>query len=783
MTASTGEVPGRIFMSYRREETAPYAGWLYDRLSQHFGRSQIFKDIDSIELGDDFVEVITSAVGSCDVLLALIGDRWLTITNQDGRRRLEDPGDFVRLEIEAALARKVRVIPILVEGARMPRAEEMPASLAKLARRQALELSPTRFDADTGRLLRVLDRTIAQARERDSDHGADATGGLAGVIAARLPGTEPAATADAPRLVTGPAAAALADDEVGQSVDKRDAAFIAQDLVVRDSGGTVLIDHVSFPVPACSLVGVIGPSGSGKSVLLRALSGIRPADSGAVLYSNLNLYEHYAELRHRIGLVPHGNGLHSQLAVGRALRYSAELRLPRGTTSSERDKRVDEVLSELGMTRQAGVRLDRMSGGKQKRADIAQELLTEPDILFVDEPASGLDPGLEQRMMEWMRDLASDGRTVVVVTHSIFNVDKCDRLLVVIPGGKVAFYGPPGEGLSYFGKRSWAEVFQAFERYPDRDWVAEFAASSAYTRYMMGPLGASAPRAGGQRPPDASPSRRPASARQMATLTRRYVRVMAADRGYLALIGLMPIVLGSLVRVFPGVSLAATLALSANAQTLLWLLIICACLCGTADSARELVKERSIYLRERAAELSAGAYLCSKLLVLGVISTVQSFILVLIGLAGRTLPQTGALLTHLPLLELCLGIAATTEASVCLGLLVSSLFRTSGKALVGGGVLSAVQILLAGSLFSLSRIPGLMQLAWAVPARWGYGAVASTADLNEINFFIRIPDRLWDHTPGTWLRDMGLTVGLAVIFALLSWIHLRRQGSVRPPHP
>jgi hypothetical protein len=246
---------------------------------------------------------------------------------------------------------------------------------------------------------------------------------------------------------------------------------------------------------------------------------------------------------------------------------------------------------------------------------------------------------------------------------------------------------------------------------------------------------------------------------------------------------MMPIVLGSLVRVFPGVSLAATLALSANAQTLLWLLIICACLCGTADSARELVKERSIYLRERAAELSAGAYLCSKLLVLGVISTVQSFILVLIGLAGRTLPQTGALLTHLPLLELCLGIAATTEASVCLGLLVSSLFRTSGKALVGGGVLSAVQILLAGSLFSLSRIPGLMQLAWAVPARWGYGAVASTADLNEINFFIRIPDRLWDHTPGTWLRDMGLTVGLAVIFALLSWIHLRRQGSVRPPHP
>ena len=164
MTASTGNVPARIFMSYRREETAYPAAWLFDRLASHFGREQVFKDIDSIELGDDFMEVITTAVGSCDVLLALIGDRWLTITDPDGQRRLNNPGDFVRLEIEAALARNTRVIPILVAGARMPRAEELPASLAKLARRQALELTPGRFVADTRRLLRALDRAITEEK-------------------------------------------------------------------------------------------------------------------------------------------------------------------------------------------------------------------------------------------------------------------------------------------------------------------------------------------------------------------------------------------------------------------------------------------------------------------------------------------------------------------------------------------------------------------------------------------------------------------------------------------
>ena len=169
MAASPPTAPGRIFISYRREETAYPAGWLFDRLADHFAGGQVFKDVDSIQLGDDFVEVITRAVGSCDVLLALIGDEWLTITDEHGRRRLDNPDDFVRLEIEAALARKVRVIPILVDGARMPRADELPDSLSKLVRRQALELSPSRFDFDTSRLLRVLDTTLAEVRTAQDD--------------------------------------------------------------------------------------------------------------------------------------------------------------------------------------------------------------------------------------------------------------------------------------------------------------------------------------------------------------------------------------------------------------------------------------------------------------------------------------------------------------------------------------------------------------------------------------------------------------------------------------
>jgi hypothetical protein len=164
MVASPPAVPPRIYLSYRRQETAFPARWLLDRLARHYGAGHVFGDADPIEPGDDFVEILTSAVLSCDVLLVLIGDEWLTIGDQHGRRRLDDPNDVVRLGIEAALARNVPVIPILVDGARMPRADELPPSLAPLARRQALPLRASRSVLDTNRLLDVLGRTLDEVR-------------------------------------------------------------------------------------------------------------------------------------------------------------------------------------------------------------------------------------------------------------------------------------------------------------------------------------------------------------------------------------------------------------------------------------------------------------------------------------------------------------------------------------------------------------------------------------------------------------------------------------------
>ena len=146
----------RIFISYRREDTAPYAGRIYDRLVTEFGFEQVFFDIDTIPPGDDFVEVLTEKVESCDVLLAVIGKSWLTIADRAGRPRIKNPEDFVAIEIGAALRRKVRVIPILVGGGRVPIQSELPEELAELARRQARELPDGAFIPALEKLLPVL---------------------------------------------------------------------------------------------------------------------------------------------------------------------------------------------------------------------------------------------------------------------------------------------------------------------------------------------------------------------------------------------------------------------------------------------------------------------------------------------------------------------------------------------------------------------------------------------------------------------------------------------------
>lgn len=572
----------------------------------------------------------------------------------------------------------------------------------------------------------------------------------------------------------GHSAFCLVGDQMQEYVDTGEISLEVQDLAVAvDRGRKLLLDNVSFPVGEKCLLAVVGPSGAGKSTLLNALTGQRPADHGTVLYDGRDLYHDYAELRQRIGLVPQDDILHAQLTVRGALSYAAELRFPQDTARAERRARVDEVLRELGLEQRADQPVHSLSGGQRKRVSVAMELLTKPSLLFLDEPTSGLDPGMDRSVMNMLRGLADDGRTVIVVTHSVLSLDLCDRLLVLAPGGRIAYYGPPEDTLLFFGFEHWPEAFDAFERDQERDWAGDYRASIYHRQYIADATGQPRlPRTGPvliTRPP------RPRSRRaQLGTLIRRYTAALGADRTFLAIMIALPFVMGAMTRALAGGRLTQDKATSA-------LLILCVggVLTGAANAVRELVKERVIYQRERAVGLSRSAYVMSKVVVLGTITVLQAIVLTLVALLGVDLNAPGGEGVLMPpLVEITVAVALLAFTAMMLGLVVSALVHKEEVTMPLLVLLAIVQVVFCGALLKLDGVPGLEQLSWVVPSRWAFGAMAATVDLARIAPGDLTGDPLFEHSAGVWLFNVAMLVVLSAVFGYLVSRLLRRREPV-----
>jgi hypothetical protein len=233
----------RVFINYRRADTADVAGRLYDTLAARFGDDEVFMDIDDLEPGVDFQAVLNEAVEACDAVLAVIGRNWLTAMNQKGHRRLDDPDDYVRVELQTALERDALVIPLLVHGAEMPRSDELPPALRKLARRNALEMSNTRWTHDVRKLVETLE-DVAEGqpggrRWRRRRLAGIAAGGSV-VVAAAVAGALALSSGASHRSLT-PIERAAATDAVSRLVrgNKGACDVLAPELIARDYGAPV----------------------------------------------------------------------------------------------------------------------------------------------------------------------------------------------------------------------------------------------------------------------------------------------------------------------------------------------------------------------------------------------------------------------------------------------------------------------------------------------------------------------------------------------------------------
>ncbi|MDX1887341.1 ATP-binding cassette domain-containing protein [Mycolicibacterium sp. 120270] len=559
---------------------------------------------------------------------------------------------------------------------------------------------------------------------------------------------------------------------IGPAVERSRPALLAATggLEVRDVSlvvdETVLLERVSLTARPGALTAVIGPSGAGKSTLAKVVAGAERPTSGTASFDARDVHA----VRSEIGMVPQDDVVHGRLSVAQALQFAAELRMPADTTANDRDRVIARVLEELELTAHAGTRIDMLSGGQRKRVSVAVELLTSPSLLVLDEPTTGLDPALDRSVMEMLRHLADAGRVVVVVTHSLTFLDMCDQVLLLAPGGRTTFCGPPRELNSALGASDWADVFAKVCADPDglhRRFLQGRSPQDADTMYRAVPV---------------QPTGEPARAgvrRQTSTVARRQVRLLMANRGYLAFLAVLPFIVGLLPLTVTGdAGLSHMPSLGAppfEAKHIVALTSFAAILMGTTLTARDLVGERAVFRREQAAGLSASAYLLGKAVVFSAVAVIQSAILVLIVTApaiGKAGPSSAVVLSS-PMFELFVGVASTCVVAVVVGLAISALARTGDQVIVLLAMTLTAQLILAGGFIPVTDRPLMEAVAWLMPGRWGFAATASTADLTNLVAGIA-NDAHWQHTTSAWLVNMAMLGVLALLFAGVARWRLKR---------
>jgi ABC-type multidrug transport system ATPase subunit/ABC-type multidrug transport system permease subunit len=488
-----------------------------------------------------------------------------------------------------------------------------------------------------------------------------------------------------------------------------------------------ILAPTSLSIEPGEFVAVIGESGSGKSTLIKALAGVTAPSEGSVTVSG----EPVASRLTDVGYLPQDEIVHGKLSVDEALTYAAKLRLPHDTTKAEIGASVARVLDELGLVEHAQTRVESLSGGQRKRVGLAVELLGRPSLLFLDEPTTGLDPGLETRMMSLLAELAERARAVVVVTHATKNLGICGKLVVMGRGGELCYQGPPEGALAFFGAEVYDDVYAALERVPATEWRRRFLEQER-------PQLPAEPEDEDEEPARAPRRRRGRRGRrrgrrrrgrflpQAAVLTRRYVRLFMRDRrNVMILIGQVPLLALAVVGLF-GAQVFAAGGEAGDAVTLLFLVVTLAIWVGTIDASREVIKEKSVYVREAAVGVRLSAYLVSKATVLFALAAAQTLLLAAIVFAFQPLHEARAAYVTVTAILLL-----TAFASVGMGLLMSAAVRTQDQATSFIPLVLIPQLFFGGSIVTVATMSEpLAALSKVVVAQWSYAGLGAAVDLN-----------------------------------------------------
>ncbi|MFN8671828.1 MAG: ABC transporter ATP-binding protein [Candidatus Sericytochromatia bacterium] len=265
---------------------------------------------------------------------------------------------------------------------------------------------------------------------------------------------------------------------------KKGSSLEVSELEFATYGKKILSGNITFTLKPNEIIGLLGPSGSGKSTLLKSCCGLIKPTKGKILIDKQNLYENISLLRNKIGYVPQDDIIHQDLSVEKAIYYSAKLRLGQNSNEEKIKALTSKVIGQVGLQGRETLKIKKLSGGQRKRASIAVELLSDPSLLFLDEPTSGQDPQLEEALMKLFKDMTKMGTSIIITTHAMANIELLD-LVLLIQSGNLVFFGPPKELLVFFESNSYEGVFKVLAKNTPDFWFKKYLESNYFKDYLV----------------------------------------------------------------------------------------------------------------------------------------------------------------------------------------------------------------------------------------------------------------------------------------------------------
>ena len=511
-----------------------------------------------------------------------------------------------------------------------------------------------------------------------------------------------------------------------------------------------ILSNLSLEVNPGEFIAIVGCSGAGKTTLMNILSGYNYPSTGQIYIDGVNFLENEEYFKGKIAYVPQREILDQSLSLAKSLEYSLKLRV-KGISKKEIQKTLKNVLNVLELTHVKNTIIKNLSGGERKRAAIATEMLSNPDIFLLDEPTSGLDANIAKKIMTKLREISRSGKTIIMTAHTTSDLDLCDKVLFMGPKGRICYYGPYKDIFNYFNVQEFVEIYDILKE-DSEIWYKKYCRHQEKVKVIENEKG--------------KPKKPVGFFTQTITLIKRYVSSLINNKMMLILFLGQAILMAVLMCLATEKNsflnpLTASMMCAALTMASIWL--------GLFNTIQEIVKEREILKKEYMSGLNFSAYILSKIVVIFLLCLYQAITCVSI-LYFHLDPRPEDNLIFTTLIDLIINFFIIDFSTSIMGLFISAIVKDAKTTLIISPLYMMVQMIFSGMFIPFVKLTE--KISYFTSGRWSFETFGSISNLTKYGV-LEPSSNFFKFTSAHVLSIWNLLIIVSLLFLSLSIIAIR----------